>query len=298
MTNPNFIYIAPQKTGSTWLFRNFMEHPEIFVPDIKYTNYFNIFPDRSRQWYLSHFAAAAPQHRAVGEFGLGYLREPAALDGLYEIDPEMKFIYFFRDVVDQKIAEMFHLRRIKNETPEALMELFRRRMEAGDRASEQLERWLATFGRGQFFFARFEDIKTRPEALLRDVYAFLGVEPRPPVALTATGENRRQAPRQVWLGLVARRVADALRALGFYRLLSSLKHSERVRRLMFRELSDRETAELITGLRDRYAPVFAEEQVRLLRLMTVESPTVVPATRHPAPEPTDALLDGGGASAA
>lgn len=267
MQKPNFIYIGPQKTGSTWLFYNFRAHPEIFVPDIKYTNYFNRFPDRSRDWYLTHFAAAQPSHRAVGEFGLIYLREPAAMNTLYAINPKMKFIYFFRNVLDQKISEVFHLRRFSDETPDAIMARFKQRLDAGDRASEQLERWLDKFGREQFLFARFDDIKLQPERLLRDVYEFLDVEPRKPVALTLTTENRRQAARQVWLGWVARRVAHDLRALGFYQLLGCLKNSERVRQVMFRNLSDDESVELIADLRERYTPVFAEEQEKLAELI-------------------------------
>lgn len=32
---PNFIFIGPDKSGSSWLYNIFKAHPEIFVPEIK-----------------------------------------------------------------------------------------------------------------------------------------------------------------------------------------------------------------------------------------------------------------------
>lgn len=266
MRHPDFVYIGPHKTGSTWLFHNFAHHPEIFVPEIKYTNYFNAFPDRSISWYLQHFDEATPDHRVVGEFGISYLEKPAAPERLYEINPQIKFIYLFRDVIDQKISEMFHLRRGKETSPYDLMDQLQRRMEAGDRGSEQLQRWIARFGREQFFFAKFDRIKEDAAGLLADVYGFLGVSARPPVQLSSIGENRRQAPRHAQVGRLARHVADRLRGAGMYGLLTRLKHDERVRRLIFRELPAEESHALIADLKARYGAAFADEQQRLAEI--------------------------------
>jgi hypothetical protein len=263
MRHPDFIYIGPHKTGSTWLFHNFAQHPEIFVPPIKYTNYFNRFKDRPLSWYLKHFEEATPAQRAVGEFGISYLEQPEAPEVLFRLNPQMKFIYFFRDVVDQKISEMLHLRRGKDVSPYDLMEQLKRRVDKGDRNSAHLERWIEQFGRERFFFAKFDRIKDDPAGLLAEVYGFLGVSARPPVPLSSIGENRRQAPRNVQVGRFARHVADRLRSVGMYRVLTRLKHSERVRRLVFRDLDNDETRALLADLRDRYEPAFADEQRRL-----------------------------------
>lgn len=263
MRTPNFIYIGPHKTGSTWLFHNFKNHPDIFVPDIKYTNYFISFPDRPLSWYLSHFESASPSHRVVGEFGISYLKRPNAVARLFELNSNMKFIYFFRDVIDQRISEMFHLARSTNESPYEIMDRLAARIENSDCNSRQLQEWIQRFGREQFLFAKFDRIKDEPEALLAEVYRFLGVSVLPPVPLTSLGENRRQAPRNVQFGRVARHVADRLRQIGMYGTLTRLKHDERVRRLIFREVSSEDVAALIAELRERYGPVFAEEQRRL-----------------------------------
>mgnify|MGYP006275900009 FL=1 len=265
MTTPNFVYIGLIKTGSSWLFHNFQHHPEVFIPEIKYTNYFNVFPHRSIEWYLQHFRHVQPQHRAVGEFGIGYLPLEHAIEKLYRINPKMKFIYFVRNTLDHQISVVFQLKRSTADSPQALMEQLVARHARGHRPSAQLPKWIERFGREQFLFRRFDDIKTRPDELLREVYEFLGVPALPPAPLTAVEENRRQAPRSVLLGSVSREVADRLRQFGLYDTLARLKQSPRVRRLVFKDVGDAERAE-ISELRARYATAFADEDARVLEL--------------------------------
>jgi hypothetical protein len=56
-----------------------------------------------------------------------------------------------------------------------------------------MERWLEHFPREQILVLFYEDIQTRPRALLRELYGFLGVEPdyMPPENLLTRRVNAR-----------------------------------------------------------------------------------------------------------
>jgi len=62
-TVPDFLMIGPQRTGTTWLSRHLVQHPEVFIPAEKELYYFNylmegegqLFHSKKLSWYLSKF---------------------------------------------------------------------------------------------------------------------------------------------------------------------------------------------------------------------------------------------------
>ena len=62
-TAPDFLMIGPQRTGTTWLSRYLVQHPEIFIPAEKELYYFNylkeakgkLFHSNKLLWYLNKF---------------------------------------------------------------------------------------------------------------------------------------------------------------------------------------------------------------------------------------------------
>lgn len=60
MSGPDFIYIGPTKTGSSWLYKNLRAHPEIGLPPIKEIRYFweqDIFGGLNTlsKWWYNHY---------------------------------------------------------------------------------------------------------------------------------------------------------------------------------------------------------------------------------------------------
>ena len=62
---PDFLAIGPQRTGTTWLFKNLQSHPQIFIPPEKELYFFNsllevnrtkLFSSDRLEWYSSKFA--------------------------------------------------------------------------------------------------------------------------------------------------------------------------------------------------------------------------------------------------
>ena len=71
-TRVTFLMVGCQRSGTTWVDAALREHPEVFLPRLKQTYFFDRHHDRGADWYLEQFAGAEPEHRAVGEVATGY----------------------------------------------------------------------------------------------------------------------------------------------------------------------------------------------------------------------------------
>jgi len=76
MPHPNFIYIGPDKAGSSWLHEVLIRHDDIFMPPAKDLYFFDRYYSRGLAWYLDQFEAAGGRHKIVGEVCQDYLFHP------------------------------------------------------------------------------------------------------------------------------------------------------------------------------------------------------------------------------
>jgi len=57
---PDFLCIGTQKAGTTWLFEQFRQHPQIWMPPIKELHYFDhLFCEENRKWTKWHIEQSA-----------------------------------------------------------------------------------------------------------------------------------------------------------------------------------------------------------------------------------------------
>src|SRR6185437_8799685 len=186
---PLFLVISPAKTGSTWLADNLRRHPQLFVPRIKEVKYFSmLYQWLDLHWYGGHFPATAEQ--MAGEASPSYAALPLerirAIRGLM---PDVKLIYLMREPTARAWSHAKHLHRYRESIfencttpPEAMSEAEWKEAFAAEwpRASGDylghLRRWSSVFPADQMYIGFYESIAERPEALLRDVFRFLGVD--------------------------------------------------------------------------------------------------------------------------
>jgi hypothetical protein len=219
---PDFLVISPPKTGSTWLAKNLGCHPEIFIPEIKEIKYFSSwFKWFDLDWYLEHFTLAPGKSK--GEASPTYAILPTQkIQLIRNLFPEIKLIYLMREPIGRAWSHARHNHHYREAN-------FARRkaplncvteiqwqenfvhdwpLTSGDYLG-QLKRWLSVFPKDQFFIGFFESITQRPEALLRRLFRFLGVDDsislsgfpvyqriQPGVPLTIT-ESQRDRLRQI-----------------------------------------------------------------------------------------------------
>ncbi len=187
---PDFLVISPPKTGSTWLAANLRAHPAVFVPKIKEVKYFSCtFKWLDLNWYLDQFAAG--EGRAKGEASPSYAILPVEKIRLIRrLMPDVKLLFLMRDPVSRAWSHARHNYRYREANFAAGAGPLESVSDADWQANfahewpltggdylGQLRRWLSVFPPEQMFLGFYESIAARPEALLRDVFAFLGVSP-------------------------------------------------------------------------------------------------------------------------
>ena len=223
---PTFIIIGAARSGTTALYDLVRQHPQVFMSAIKEPNYFafegepldwcgpgNEFVNNSvARWedYLALFADA-PVGAAIGEASPLYLWAPDAARRLKARLPDVKMIAVLRNPIEQAFSHYLYARAQMIEPlddfeaalaaqPERLAAHWQPLFQYSSfpRYSEQLQRFLAEFPAEQLRIFLYEDYRTDPRAMLRQIFAFIGVDPdfEPDVAHET---NMGGQPRHKWL---------------------------------------------------------------------------------------------------
>lgn len=186
---PDFLVIAPPKTGTSWLAQQLRSNPHVFVPQVKETKYFNhCWKSKNLAWYLSFFQEAAGRRK--GEATPNYAVLPTSTIRLiHDLRPELKLVFLMRNPVERAWSHVRWNHRLQNgsfssfdgtidEVSDVMWQesflgspivLF------GDYLG-QLQRWLDVFARSQIFIGFTEQIQSSPRDLLNSIFDFLGVE--------------------------------------------------------------------------------------------------------------------------
>ena len=203
--HPNLFIIGAPKSGTTSLHRYLQEHPAIYMSRTKEPGYFapdvvGARPDHpfkhpaDEAAYLALFDNATDE-RWVGESSTNYLMSRRAPDLIHEAAPDARLIAMVRNPVD--LMYSLHSERVAGDSEwiadfaEAAAADADRR--AGERLpkrhagygvayrdnallGDQLERWLATFGRDRIHVVVFDDFARDTPAEFKKVLEFLEVD--------------------------------------------------------------------------------------------------------------------------
>ncbi|MEL6493889.1 MAG: sulfotransferase domain-containing protein [Cyanobacteria bacterium J06623_7] len=189
MNKPAFITIGAAKSGTTTLYEYLCRHPQIYLSTPKEPDFFSLDSNYAQglDSYYALFAAAQP-HQVCGEGSTTYSRlhqHPQTVERLYRELPEVKLIYIMRQPVDR--AYSFYIHRFKGALykPEQAVEpTFEATIEQQSEFIEssyyyeQISRYLELFPRESFLFLLMEDLIEQPEATLKQILTFIGVDPQ------------------------------------------------------------------------------------------------------------------------
>ncbi len=273
---PNFVVVGAAKCGTTSLWHYLSQHPDIYLPrQRKELHHFAAAAVRANSagpgdgravedlcgtWedYLAQFAEAGDQ-AAVGDISPSYFAYPESAEAIRGRLGDPRIVLILRDPVQKAFSQYSHLLRDGRETlpfREGLEAEAERRAKGygalwryaeGGCYAEPTARFLETFGRDRVLVLFFEDLVREPAATMRQLFAFLGVDPDVPVD-TSGVFNKSGAPRSRWLA-------------------SLLTQRNPLRSLARRLLPPRVTAAVawwITGLNTGAKPALDPESRRLL----------------------------------
>jgi len=251
MALPDFLVIGAYKSGSTALQESLRAHPDIFLPP-KGPSFFAfdeaptidrpLPAETVRDWdaYRALFAAA-PGGAVRGEVSPEYLANPWACGRIRARLPEVKLVALLRNPVERAYSDylMYVRDGLEQEDFGTALDAQEERRRAGAPTGyyletgfygRQLRPYFEAFPRERIQVHLFEDFAADPEAVLRSLFAFLGVDPargraperavnvsgvpRNAVVAAAVRGGRRVAP---FLPAAVRRRAKAALARGLRR---------------------------------------------------------------------------------
>lgn len=207
MPLPNFFVAGAPKSGTTALYDALVQHPDIFMPAIKEPAYFS-FNGKAPEWkdsvagrrvrrngiwrpadYL-HLFAGAGGCRAIGEATPDYLQAPVAARRIRDNIPQARIIAVLRHPAERAYSSYLYMIQKGIETAGTFSEALAdepRRIEQGWFSGlnhktngfygQQLRVWFDLFPREQIKVYLYEEWRQGPQAMLRDLYGFLGVDP-------------------------------------------------------------------------------------------------------------------------
>lgn len=184
---PTFIGIGAQKCASSWLYRILEDHPDVCLSERKELDFFSYFYDNGYQWYENHFRCGSAA-KAIGEISPSYFHDYLAPARAAAYDRELKVIVSLRDPVERALSHHKHLIRLGlYKGPDLSFEAGLRRnpmyVEQGLYA-KHLAHWFAAFPERQVLVVFMDDIRTDADAVVKQVYGFLGIaEDHKPAAL-------------------------------------------------------------------------------------------------------------------
>lgn len=202
---PTFIIIGAGKSGTTALHEYCDQHPEVFMTRIKETNFFELegqkihFAEEEDPLRLHHFPQSVNNlkdyqalyleangtEKALGETSPMYLYGKKAPSKIKAHVPDAKLIAILRQPTDRLYSRFLHLCRDGAQPTEHFEDALNRDniwWERNDLVQEgfyytHLKRYFERFDRSQIKVFLYEDLRKDPEQLMKDLFAFIGVDP-------------------------------------------------------------------------------------------------------------------------
>ena len=219
---PNFVVIGAPKSGTTSLFYYLAQHPEIYLPVRKELHYFSRDTLASNangpgdkialqaickniNDYTAHYFDASDE-KAIGEVSPSYLYYDQTAKRILDELGEIRIIAILRNPIEKAHSQYMHLIRDNRETltfPEALDAEAQRadnawsdlwRYAESSLYSKRLSHFIDIFGAGRVKVLLFDDLIADPDALMADLFGFLGADPSIKVD-TSEIFNRTGKPR-------------------------------------------------------------------------------------------------------
>jgi hypothetical protein len=98
MSIPTFLVVGAPKTGTTWIHRCLLEHPEVFVPNKKEINFFSFHYEKGYDWYKSFFDNGETEK---GEVSPSYMACEGVPKRIKSANPDVKIIFVVRDPIER-----------------------------------------------------------------------------------------------------------------------------------------------------------------------------------------------------
>jgi len=201
---PKFIIIGAQRSGTTSLYYNLCNHPDIISSTEKQVNYFNYNYEKGLDWYKSHFPDKVlinllNQNIVSGEASPEYMITPFVPYRIHQQIPEIKIIIILRDPIKRAYSQYSHnvrngeehlpfskAIRLENKRLESIKkkycdfytrkEYYRYTYVERGKYSHYIDMWKKYFDPKKIHILKSESFFENPNEELNKIYTFLGLD--------------------------------------------------------------------------------------------------------------------------
>jgi hypothetical protein len=182
MPIPNFLICGAPKAGTTALYEILKQHPDVYMSEVKETDFFQHSYDKGMAWYESLFLNYAGQ-KAIGEASPGNMIHPLAAERIAHHIPDAKLIFMLRNPIERAYSQYWYGIMLGIDSPQvSFSELIRDKNDPwGQRVielgmyAEQIKRYQQYFSADQLLILLYEDFRVDSQKALQKICAFLGI---------------------------------------------------------------------------------------------------------------------------
>jgi sulfotransferase family protein len=216
---PNLFIVGAPKCGTTALWEYLRQHPQIYMSPVK-EPYFFTSPDptqpgaiRDQEDYLDLFDKGRDKP-VRGEASPLYLSDPQAPYAIKDAVPDAKVVIALREPVARTYSA--YLQQIRYGEDRTLVSVISDEINNGHASNglpsaivgrsfyaDGVERYLSLFG-SDVFVMFFEDLAREPRAVLRALFAFVGVDVSVADRVSIEVSNPFSVPRNALSGRLLR----------------------------------------------------------------------------------------------
>jgi hypothetical protein len=175
---PDFVIIGAAKAATTWIANQLRARPDVFIPGPE-PHYFSREFDRGDQWYRAWFEDSHAD-QLVGEKSADYLADPQVAERIARLLPDAQIVVQLRNPIDRAYSDycmLFRRGTVNGEIQKFLGSENnpQPRFLNDGLYNRHLRRFLDYFPATNVKIVLYEDIRTMPDEVVRNVNAFLGL---------------------------------------------------------------------------------------------------------------------------
>ncbi len=199
---PNFIIIGAGKSGTTTIYEYLKQHPQVFMSEVKETNFFALegkevkaIDDSEGQmehypWainnekdYLALFDKVTNE-KAIGEVSPMYLYNELAPVNIHNKLPNVKLIAILRQPVERLYSRYMHLARESREPSKDFADALNENSiwwKRNDLVTEgfygtYLKRYFKLFSPNQIKVFLYDDLRKNEAEVIKELFSFIGID--------------------------------------------------------------------------------------------------------------------------
>ena len=246
-------FIGPGKTGSTWLYNNLINHPDIkLAKNIKESNYY--FRGDSIDDFKNLFYNYGKSKKINMDISNTYIYNETIAHKIKKNHPNAKIIIGYREPFE-RLKSMYLFKKRNGEIPQGFslkksLENDAFNLILHSKYYDLSLPYLNEFGVKNIFIFNFKKIQNEPDSLLKDLMKFLEISEYLEIDKLYKITNPASSYRIKILSQYSQKISNFLRDKKLYFLLNFIKTNRVIQNILFKKINVTEEISVIESFKE------------------------------------------------